>query len=272
MEELQLYSEIMLQRGKLAANLISKYPAYTTLLDGGLIQEKGIIQSVICDQCETPHDAEIVFEGSQYGYFCPDLGFIPKDRSKLIAITANIDKFVSDLADYLEVKRRKTTPIAGDIWRVGVLSSYKSDLVIYFRPTLRDFEDLEACKAALGREVKASYGIILTALGALELPPYKTVKLTEALSFDAASGTFILDFDLFEIAGVPVRHKGGRPSLYANALSALIEQREKDGIALSGRNEEAKAVFAEFSVRFPNNPPPSLSTVKRYISEFRSGS
>jgi len=272
LEAVQLYSAIVAQRGKLAANLISQLPAYKSLLDCGFIQKKGIIQSVLCDQCDAPHDAEIVFEDARYGYYCPDLGFVPKSRSELKAVKANIDKFVSSFAEHLEVKRRKTTPIADDIWRIGVLSSLNSDLVVYFCPTLRDAEDLEACRAALGREVKASYGIIFTALGELELPPYKTVNLTEALSFDAASKTFILDFDLFELAGVPVSQTGGRPSTYAKDINMLIEQREKLSIALDGRNDEAKAVLAAFKEQFPNKPPPALSTVKRYVSEFRSGS
>lgn len=136
---------------------------------------------------------------------------------------------------------------------------------------MRDAEDLEACRAALGREVKASYGIIFTALGALELPPYKTVNLTDALSFDAASRIVSLNFDLFETAGVPVRKPGGRPSPYVKDIEGLIEQRVKSGVTLDGRNEEAKAVLAVFKERFPTKRSPSLSTVKNYISDFRGG-
>ena len=144
MEAVQLYSAIITQRGKLAANSILQNPAYKALLNGGFIQERGIIQSVFCDQCDTPHDAEIVFEDEQYGYYCPDLGFIPKARSELIAVQANTDFFISNLAELLGAKRRKATPVASDIWRVGVVSSSNSDLVVYFCPTLRDAKDLEA--------------------------------------------------------------------------------------------------------------------------------
>ena len=155
MEAVQLYSAIITQRGKLAANSILQNPAYKALLNGGFIQERGIIQSVFCDQCDTPHDAEIVFEDEQYGYYCPDLGFIPKARSELIAVQANTDFFISNLAELLGAKRRKATPVASDIWRVGVVSSFNSDLVVYFCPTLRDAKDLEAFRAALGREVSS---------------------------------------------------------------------------------------------------------------------
>lgn len=272
MDAVELFVTLITQRDGVRANEYSGHLAYNHLIKAGLIEETGVVPSLVCDECDAPHDATIVYNQELYGYYCPDLGFVPKARSELIAVIANIDKFVSHLAEYLEIKRRKTTPIAGDIWRVGVLSSFKNDLVVYFCPTLRDAEDLGACRAALGREVKASYGIILTALGELELPPYKTVKLKEAISYDAASRNFILDFDLFEIAGVPLRQTGGRPSLYAKDLEGLIEQREKSRSTLDGRNEEAKAVLIAFKEQFPNKQPPALSTVKNYISTFRNGS
>lgn len=272
MDAVELFVTLITQRGGVRANEYSRHSAYNHLIKAGLIEETGVVPSLVCDECHFPHDANIVYERELYGFYCPDLGFVPKARSELIAVIANIDKFVSNLAEYLEVQRRKSTPILGDIWRVGVLSSFKSDLVVYFCPTLQDAKDLEACKAALGREVKASYGIILTALGTLELPPYKTVVLNEAMSFDAVTKAFILDLDLFKMAGVPAPQVGGRPSPYAKDLEVLIEQREKSGITLDGRNEEAKAVLIGFKMQSPNKKPPSLSTVKRYISEFRSGS
>ena len=271
MDAAEIFVTLITQRGGVRAIEYSKHSAYNHLLKAGFIEEAGVVPSLVCDECDAPHDATIVYEQEHYGYYCPDLGFVPKARSELITVKANIEKFVSNLAEHLDVRRRKTTPIAGDIWRVGVLISFKSDLAVYFCPTLRDAEDLEACRAALGREVKASYGIIFTALSALELPPYKTVNLTDALSFDAASRIFSLDFDLFEIAGVPVRKTGGRPSPYAKDLEGLIEQRVKSGVTLDGRNEEAKAVLIAFKEQFPTKRSPSLSTVKNYISEFRGG-
>jgi hypothetical protein len=44
-----------------------------------------------------------------------------------------------------------------------------------------------------------------------------------------------------------------------------------DGTAYTGRNEEAKAVLADYKVRFPSKQTPSLATVKLYVSKARAG-
>jgi hypothetical protein len=78
--------------------------------------------------------------------------------------------------------------------------------------------------------------------------------------------------DLMTIAGVPEIRTGGRPSDYKKPLNELIAMRESQGLALKGRNAEAKAVQAEFKAQLPNTKCPSLSIVKKYVSTARSGS
>jgi len=74
------------------------------------------------------------------------------------------------------------------------------------------------------------------------------------------------------IAGVPELRTGGRPNDYESALSDLMALRVSQGRAAKGRNEEAKALHAEFIAKHPNKKSPSLPTVKRYVTKIRSGS
>jgi hypothetical protein len=78
--------------------------------------------------------------------------------------------------------------------------------------------------------------------------------------------------DLTTVAGVPEVRTGGRPSKFKKPLNKLIAMRENKGLALEGRNAEAKVLQAEFKAQFPNILCPSLSTIKRYVSEAGLGS
>lgn len=150
MDAAEIFVTLITQRGGVRAIEYSKHSAYNHLIQAGLIEETGVISSLVCDECDAPHDATIVYEQEHYGYYCPDLGFVPKARSELITVKANIQKFVSNLAEHLEAKRRKTTPIAGDIWRVGVLSSFKSDLTVYFLPYFARCRGLRGLQGSAG--------------------------------------------------------------------------------------------------------------------------
>jgi len=168
----ELFVMLMAQRGRVQSVEFSSLPAYDNLVKAGLIEEAGVLSSMMCDECDRPHDAKIVHEGSQYGYYCPDLGFIPKPRSELIAVQPNLTTFVSQIADALNCKRRKSSSLDQGIWRIGAIESTAGDVVLYLHPTLRDARDIKDVKAALANEVKSPYGVILTSNGTLTAPPF----------------------------------------------------------------------------------------------------
>lgn len=265
-----IFATLVAQRERITACQYSTFPAYAKLQEMGLIEETGVVSSVICNDCEQPHDAAVVYEASQYGYHCPDLGFIPKARAELVAAQPNLGNIVTQIADNLNCKRRRSTALRGDIWRIGAIDTPAGDVVLYLKPTMQDAQDVHDFQAALVREIKSSFGIVLTAKGDLHLPPYTTVPLQEVLSIEAGKLTVIAD--LATIAGVPEVRRGGRPNDYKKPLNELIRMRENQGLALKGRNAEAKALQAEFMSQFPNITRPSLPTVKKYVSDARSGS
>ena len=271
MNAVDLFAALLAQRGRVHGVGYAAFPAYDDLVGAGLIEESGVVSSVICDECDSPHDAEIVFEGSEYGYYCPELGFVSKPRSELVAVQPNLGAFVSQIADALGCKRRKSSPLDADTWRIGATESIAGDVVLYLHPTLQSARDVRDVHAALASEVKSPFGVILTSSGTLTAPPFVTAQLDDVLSFDPKAGRFAMVSDMRTIAGVPELRTGGRPNDYRKPLSDLITLRASQGRTLQGRNAEAKALQAEFSVQFPDIKCPSLSTVKSYVTETRSG-
>ena len=270
MNAVDLLATLLAQRGQVKASDYSAYPTYAQLLKGGLIEETGVIPSITCDECVQPHDAAVVYEASQYGYHCPDLGFVPKARTELVAAHPNLDAAVAQIAVHLNCKRRKSTPLKEDIWRIGAIDTPAGDVVLYLKPTMQDAQDVHDFEAALAGEIKSSFGIVLTAKGDLRLPHYPTVPLQDVLSIEVGKLTVVADLAI--IAGVPEVRTGGRTNEYKKPLNELMALRERDGLTLKGRNEEAKALQADFKANFPNFKCPSLSIVRKYVSVFRSGS
>lgn len=272
MNAVELFATLLAQRGRVRSVEYSSFPAYDDLIKSGLIEETGVVSSMICDECDHPHDAKIVYEGSQYGYYCPEHGFVSKPRSELVAVQPNLGAFVSQIADVLGCKRRKLSALDKDTWRIGAIDSAAGDIVLYLHPTLQDAQDIGEVQAALASEVKSPFGVILTSQGTLTARPFATAQLGDVLSFDSNAGKFALVADICTIAGVAERRTGGRPNDYRKPLSDLIALRASQGRTLQGRNAEAKAIRAEFEAQFPDKKCPSLATVKRYLSEVGSGS
>jgi len=267
-----LFAVLLAQRGRVRRAEFSSLLAYDQLIKAGLIEETGVVSSMMCDECDHPHDVRIVYEGAQYGYYCPDLGFVPKLRSELVAVQPNLGAFVSQVAEALDCKRRKSSPLDKDTWRIGAIDSTAGDVVLYLHPTLQDARDVRDLQAALASEVKSPFGVILASQGTLNAPPFVTVQMDDVLSFDPKAGQFAVVADIRGIAGVPEQRTGGRPNEYQKPLSELIALRASQGRTLKGRNVEAKAIIVEFKSQFPNIDCPSLSTVQRYVTKIRSGS
>ena len=272
MDAVVLLATLLAQRGRVRSVEYSSFPAYDDLIKSGLIEEIGVVSSLICNECDQPHDAQVVYEGSQYGYYCLDLGFISKPRSLLIAAQPNLSALVAQIADALACKRRKSSPLDKETWRIGAVDSPAGDVVLYLRPTMQDAQDVKDLEAALVGEMKSPFGVVLTSIGTLSVPPYRTVYLQEALSLDPIAKNLAFVGDLEAIAGVPEQRTGGRPNDYKRPLTELIAIRASQGRTLEGRNEEAKALLLEFMAQFPKTKCPSLPTVKKYVSEARRGS
>lgn len=269
MNALDLLAALLAQRGWIKSLEYVSLPAYEQLIKAGLIEETGVVSSTICDECEQPHDAKIVYENNQYGFFCPDFGFFPKERSELIATQPDLSVLAAQIADHLDCKRRKSTPLERDIWRIGAIDSNEGDLVLYLKPTMQDAQDVKDLESALAGEMKSTFGIVLTSKGTLSVPSYPTVRLQDVLSLEPITGKLMVVGDLRAIAGVPEQRTGGRPNDYKKPLTQLIAIRASQGRTLEGRNEEAKALHLEFKDKYSDRKCPSLSTVKKYVSDVR---
>ena len=267
-----LLCEIIAQGAKASAGTFRSRAGYHALILQGLVQESGVVQSIQCDDCDDPHDAEVVFESGQYGYFCPENGFVAIERSDLTGVKSDLQTLTSFISAALGCNRRKGTPVSGSTWRVGALDTIAGDLTIYFHPRLQSCEDLHELEAALQREVVSPFRLILTAAGSLNVPGAKSARLDEVLELDPVSGDLVEYSDLRVIVKVPLENSGGRPNVYGKKLDTIIRTRIGNGQALLGRNEEGKAILDVFRKQFQNEKPPSLPTIMRYLTKARGGS
>jgi hypothetical protein len=227
MDAVDIFSQLVEQRGKVLARSYSHHSAYDDLIKAGLIEEAGVVSSIVCDNCDHPHETKIEYQDAEYGFLCPDIGFQQVNRADIVSVRPKIGTFVAQLAEDQGCKRRKSTPLDGETWRLGALETPAGDVAVYFQAVMLDAKDIAAFQRALTGEMKASFGIVLTSTGALSVPFYITVPLKEALFFDPEAGGFVVDLDLPSIAGIPETRKGGRPSAYKDTLTKLIAQRAR---------------------------------------------
>lgn len=264
--------QIAAQGTKICAVPYRDDPAYNLLVRHGLLTETGVVSSVSCTDCDQPHDAEVVHNGATYGYRCPELGFVPLEDGDVQAVTANLPALVARLANLYACKRRKSQPLVGNTWRIGTVESEGGDIALYFHPRLRDEADLHRIQDALAREVTAPFRLILTAEGGAPLAGAHVVPLSEIVEIEVSTGELLSLMSLHSVVGAPIKRLGGAPNRYRAKVMDLIQSRVSSGVALAGLNEEARAIASAFQRKHPAEKVPSPPTIKRYLSEARSGS
>ncbi|MDF1679026.1 hypothetical protein [Ponticaulis sp.] len=273
MDAVAIFAQLVSQREKVLARSYSHHAAFHDLIKAGLIEETGVVSSIICDECDQPHESAITYQDSQYGYFCYDLGFIKLSRAEIVSVKPNIKTFVAQIAGRENCKRRKPTPLEGETWRIGGLETAGGDVTIFFQPRMVDVKDVRSFESSLKRDVRTSLGIILTSAGVLSVPPYITTSIQDVLNFDLKTGCFFFDVEPSSIAGVSETRTGGRPNEYKETLTILFHERAADGRSLSGRNQEADAILDEYNDRFPEEKKtPHKSIVRKFVTDVRSGS
>ncbi len=271
MTAIDLLAMIIAHGAKFSSSLCRTTPAYRHLKAFGYIRDAGLVSSFTCTECDQAHDAEVVFEQGQYGYFCPDLGFVAIARDDLKAVIPDTPELIKSLADAFQCKRRKASPLRANTWRIGAEDLDQGDAMLFFHPCLRSEEDLRAFDDALLREVRSAWRLIVTAEGALTVQGATTIRLDELVELDAEDGRLVPVADLVVLLGIPTKNAGGAPNRFGAPLSAIIEARKRNHQTLTGFNKEAKAVLALFEQDHPNLDLPSISTVKSYLSKNQGG-
>ena len=105
--EVVLLCEIITQGAKASTGTFHPKAEFNALVRQGLVREIGVGQSIQCNDCDEPHDAEIVFEREQYSYFCPEIGFAPVERPNLSGVRSDLQVLTSQIGDALGCKHLK---------------------------------------------------------------------------------------------------------------------------------------------------------------------
>lgn len=271
MNAVSLLCDILGQAGKVATRVYHDDARYGVLLEAGFLQGDGLVQSVLCENCDVPHDAEVVFEGGSYGHFCPEIGFVPVERADLVAIRPNLASLVEHLHAAFECPSGGISKLGPQTWRVGLVDTPGGRAVVYFHTSLQNDDDLVNLENALRGQIRRDYALVVTAAGHLPYRDAAIYTLAQMVQLDFGTARLRKIVSVAEAVGAPPRPTGGRPSIYRERFQAILADRAAQGMAKKGRNDEAKAVLLDYHRRYPSESAPKLSTVKAYVSEFRGG-
>lgn len=271
MNAISLLCEIISQNGKVAAQTFREDERYGALLGAGLLKRDGLVQSLLCENCETPHDAAIEYEAGSYGHYCPDLGFVPLERAELVAMRPDLEALLDQLGVALGCDPRSAQQLGPQTWRVGLVDTPGGRAVVYLHPRLLGGDDLDALESALRTEIRHDFTLILTAFGTLPYRSATVMELNQMLDLKVDATHLTAQSSVAQAVGAPPRRTGGRPNLHGERFQVLLSERAQHGRAKEGRNEEAKAVLAAYVAQYPHDPAPKLPTVKGYVTKFRSG-
>lgn len=271
MSAINLLAQIVAQRAKVTSASLQTTPGFRQLLQHGYLRDAGVVSSLVCTDCDQAHDAEVVFNNGQYGYFCPDLGFVALGRGQVQAVLPDIPTLISGLADAFRCKRRKTSPVNEETWRIGAVDLHQGNATLFFHPRLRDEEDLRAFDVARSRETRSAWCLIVTAEGALTVQGATTIRLDELVELGGGNGALVPLSEIGVLLGIFVKNTGGAPNRFGAPLTAIIEARLRNHQALPGVNEEAKAILLTLKQEQPDLSQPSLSSVKGYLRKIRGG-
>lgn len=267
-----LLSEIVAQGGKVSAAHYGDDPDFPNLLQHGFLIDARVVASVLCNDCEEVHTAPVVFVSGCYGYYCPDLGFVPVDRKAIQGVLPDLPRLVGALADLFDCKKRKNAPLHGQTWRIGVYSGVSDDVMLYFHPRLQTEDDTRELETALSREVRTNWRLIVTALGTLPLGLTQSIQLVDLIELERKAGTLSILAQPDDLVGMSRKKTGGRPSIHRAALARIIEDRIQSGAVRDGLNEESRAVLAVFEAGSTGNSIPSIETVRRHVKKARGES
>ncbi|MDO6481919.1 hypothetical protein [Shimia thalassica] len=264
--------EIIAQGGKVSTDFEGGDDGFSALARHGYLRKAGVLASVVCNECDAPHSAPIVYEADGYGYYCPDLGFLSLDAARLAAFLPDIPKLIERLSEALGCRRRKSSSVYGKTWRIGAAQIDAATVMLYFHPTLATEDDTRELHHALAREARSEWRLVVTAQGALPMVGLATVRLDDLAEIDVTTGALSVIADPGVLAGVPRKNLGGRPSAHGDLLRLLIAGRIRDASAVDSINAEAREVRDAFAAKYSDRPIPSDSAIKRYIREARGGS
>ncbi|MBO9451070.1 hypothetical protein J7426_12415 [Tropicibacter sp. R16_0] len=266
-----LLCEIIAQGGKVTSDFYSDDHDFAALVTHGFLRKAGVLASVVCDECDAPHSASVVYEGGGYCCFCPELGFLPLDAARLVAFLPDIPTLISQLADVFACRQRKSSSLYEQTWRIGMVESAAASVMVYFHPTLGTEGDARDLQNALAREARSEWRLVVTTQGTLSMDGRAVVRLDDLVEIDTENGLLRAVADPGILAGIPRKNLGGRPSVHGPMILSIIEERIGNGEALKGRNNEADAVLDLFIRRNPHEKAPSRSSVRDYVTKVRTG-
>ncbi len=257
-------------------------PAIAALVKAGLLVPDGVIDTTICDACDTYHLVEVVSCGPDggYGWHCPEAGFVTADPEVVSAISLRVNRVVAAIAAAFTAafgaQRWLPRPLDGtDAWVVGVWRIAGEWTTVALARGVDSTVSARRIADALATLPQNDAGLVLTAgeSGGFEPSPrFAMVPLAASLQLDDERGLAvaadILSRAVASRAGARLASHVGRPSVEAKVFKVLDAVSQDPARGVSEVNSGVlRRAWPEF---YPGEAPPNASTFRKYIAAWRS--
>jgi hypothetical protein len=220
-----------------------------------------------CRACDNDHSVHLEFDPTtrSHWHFCPEAGSVIVENDAIAIL--------KDLPIKPPVGRRTLVPDLA--WHLGDALVGETELTVVLAIGTSTRRNLDALANAIGSIPPAKLGLVLTTSLApprwLRLPHgYKFLEVREIAH--ATNDRLAIDKNklLRWIKGLrkgldkPARLRAGRPSFAKVVNSILLERRDRK-LPLINRRSEAREIRAEAASRHPDQDPPEVKTLERYL-------
>jgi hypothetical protein len=248
----------------------------------GVIEPGAVIRCVTCCACDGDHPARVEFDTAtrRHSYFCPDAGIVTVDDADLATLQFNSGRFLDLLIQVMPIAPpvllRELVPDRA--WYLGETTCGDSRITVIFACQVSSQVVLDRLASALRTVHPADRGLVITTsqnvTHHIDLPNrYEFLDIREIMRITAGG----LTFDTIRLGswirgmsattGKGAASRSGRPP--EARITQIYRNRRSRKLPVVSALAEAKAIRKEMAKVAPDQKPPHLSTIRRYVAHLR---
>lgn len=253
-------------------------PSLKVLFGLGLAEPRSSGETVLCNACDLMHTARIVIDPVTdiLGWRCPEAGFVAASPDNVQLVRALPDVLVSRLADVLECKRRRESPLIERLlWRVGWFEFGKRDVTVYLAAHVRDADDMQKIALSLSSEPSLRNGMILSpnlsGASGLSISGCRFALLGDLLTLSkdrigCDQRSVAREIGLRDETG-PGRLKHEMRSIVVQVIREFLTEKKK----FRSKRAAQEAIKATIQERYPHQKVPGRTVIEDEIDQFIDG-
>ena len=260
-------------------------PFLKALVSLGAVTPGEPLSVITCCACDDDHMAEVEFEPKTHRrfHFCPEAGRVYVDARTLATLRFEPEWLLAWMGGQLPPAqgRGRVEIVPSTAWHLGEFILDATSVSLNLLIGNPDAEIIGIVAEALRHRPRTDLTVVVTAGPPSWAPPQSATRFYVLELRDIASAdSKALTLDIIRLkrwvrswsasAKRPSRNESGRPSQVGRTIE-IYRVLRKPGAATSGRMTMARAVRAEWRLRFPNDEIPSERSIRRHIQQFEDG-